>query len=66
MTIRRHAQAPEPVHDALAAFLMREELAFRCLRQRLAAVLDPGPGAGFSGTLSGFPEPGTRRSPNQA
>ena len=66
MTIRRHAHSPDPGHDALAAFLIREELAFRCLRPRLAAALNPGPGAGFSGTLSGFPQPGSRRSPNQA
>lgn len=61
MTIHRRAIASHANLDALAAFLAREELAFRCLRQRLGTVLDPGPGAGFSGTLAGFPEPGSGR-----
>jgi hypothetical protein len=67
MTIRRRPLAATQT-AGLLALLMREEMAFRCLRSSLAAVLGPGPGAGLSGTLSGFPEPGGSRrpSPNKA
>ena len=62
MTIRRRIRVPDPEAGALAALLFREELAFRCLRGRLGTPGDPGPAPAVSGTLSGFPEPGTGRS----
>jgi hypothetical protein len=62
MTIRRRALPADPAANALAAFLAREELAFRCLRRRLGGTAGPGPAAAVSGTLSGFPEPGGSRS----
>jgi len=62
VTIRRRALTANPDANDLAAFLIRKELTCRFLRRRPAPSPDPGPGAGFSGTLSGFPEPGTGRS----
>ena len=62
MTIRRRALPADPDADALAAFLAREELAFRCLRRGLGGAGSPGPAAAVSGTLSGFPDPGGSRS----
>lgn len=66
MTIRRRILALEPGTAGLLAFLLREELAFRCLRASRIPSPVPGRPGPFSGTLSGFPEPGSGRSPNQA
>jgi|GEM_PF-2730926 len=65
MTIlRRPVDAAEP--SGLLGLLLREELAFRCLRANLAARAEAGRPAGEWGTLPGFPEPGRNPIPSQA
>jgi len=62
VTISRRPLATDTDPDSLVGLLTREELAFRCVRGRLAVARRAGPGQGVSVTLGLFLEPGRNQS----
>lgn len=62
MTISRRPFVTGTHPDSLLGLLAREELAFRCVRARLAVARRAGPAHGLSGILADFLEPGRNQS----